>query len=64
MTPGDQLKAISRLTMGDGLNYADHCDIGQWIEKAGPHFDFTVLSEKSIERIRAIFDRFFTVDGA
>lgn len=64
MTPGDQLKAISRLSMKDGLNYADHRDIGLWCDKAGEHFDFTVLSDKSIERIRAIFDRFFSVDGA
>lgn len=64
MTPGDQLKAISRLTMHDGLNYADYRDIGMWRDLAGPHWDFTVLSEKTCERIKAIFERFFTADGA
>lgn len=61
MTPGDQLKAISCLTMHDGLNYADYRDIGMWCDKAGEHFDFTLLSEKTCERIQAIFAKHFEV---
>jgi len=28
MTADDKLKAITKLTMTDGLGYADYCDIG------------------------------------
>lgn len=59
MTDGDKLLAINRLKIEDGLNYADHHDIGIWCDLCGAHFDTTVLSEKSKERIRAIFDKFY-----
>lgn len=60
MTASDKLKAIERLTLKDGLTYADHHDIGHWVDacrdSAG---DTSVLTPKSIERIEAIFVRFF-----
>lgn len=59
MTVGDQLKAIARLKLSDGLDYADYHDVGVWCDICGPHYDTTLISDKSHERIRAIFLRFF-----
>ncbi|MBV8060497.1 MAG: hypothetical protein JO253_03085 [Alphaproteobacteria bacterium] len=64
MTPGEKLKAISRLKMADGLNYADYYDIGIWWERSDKGQDTTLLSDLARERIDSIFRQFFTPDGA
>lgn len=61
MTAGQQLRAIGKLTMKDGLKYDEVYDIGRWLDICGPDQDTTLLQPKSIERIQAIFERFFEV---
>lgn len=61
MTTGEKLKAIAKLDMKDGLRYEDYHDIGVWSDLCGPHYDTTVLSEKSIERIDSIFSKYYGV---
>lgn len=58
MTAGEKLKAIESLTLRH-ISYVDHHDIGHWAQACGSHYDTTVLTPKSIERIEAIFARFF-----
>jgi len=59
MNTDNQLRAIYALYMKDGLSYSELTDITNWAERAGPLFDTTVLTEKSRERITAIFRRFY-----
>lgn len=62
MNTDQMLKKLDRLTMRDGLRYEDETDIRTWVERAtagGADFDTTVLQEKSLERIRALFHAHF-----
>ena len=61
MTNGQKLKAISKLTMKDCLSYVDYHDIGHWAASCeAEDYDTTILSEKILERINAIFSMFFS----
>ena len=59
MNTDNQLRAIYGLSMKDGLSYSELSDITNWRERAGPECDTTLLTEKSRERIMAIYNRFF-----
>ena len=59
MSPDKQLQAISTLRRRDGLNGEDESDILTWLEVCGEDYNTERLSEKTIERIRAIFHRHF-----
>ena len=64
MTAAHQLRQIRRLTMKDGLSYADYHDIGIWWERSDKGQETTLLSDLARERIDSIFRQFFTPDGA
>jgi hypothetical protein len=59
MTPGEQLRQIERLTLDDGLPYADLRAIEFWCQLVGPDYDHTVLEESSQARISLIHYRLF-----
>jgi hypothetical protein len=59
MNTDNMLRAIYRLSQKDGLSHEEVSDITNWMERAGPEIDTTLLQEKSRERISAIFSRFF-----
>lgn len=61
MNTDNMLRAIYRLSHEDGLSYSELSDITNWVERAGPEFDTTLLQEKNRERIAAIYNRFHEV---
>lgn len=62
MNTDAQLKAIYDLKYPQDLNYEDWSDITTWKERAcanGADWDTSILTEKSRERITAIFKKHF-----
>ena len=59
MSTDDMLRAIYDLKLADGISYSEMSDITTWAERAAPNWDTTILSEKSRERIQAIYNRFY-----
>jgi hypothetical protein len=59
---GLQLQAIQRLRLTDGLCWTDAHDIAMWCTLCGRNYETAQLSDKSIERITAIYNQYFTED--
>jgi hypothetical protein len=60
--PSNQLKAIKRLRLSDGLTFGDAHDIAMWSVMAGVNFEMAQFSDKTLERIAAIYNQYFTED--
>jgi hypothetical protein len=56
------LRALKRLRLTDGISAAEAHDIGLWAALAGPMNDTSVLSDKTNERIAAIYNRYYEED--
>ncbi|MES3022761.1 MAG: hypothetical protein V4857_14385 [Pseudomonadota bacterium] len=58
-TPSNQLKAIKRLCVSDGISWTDAHDIGMWVLLAGANFEMLQFSDKTLERIAALYHKHF-----
>jgi hypothetical protein len=59
-TPSNKLRAIMRLRMeADGITWIDARDINMWVLLAGANFEMDQFSDKTLERIAAIYQKHF-----
>jgi hypothetical protein len=61
-TPANQLRAIKRLRLSDGLSWGDQHDVALWVTMAGRNFEMVQFSDKTLERIAALYTQYFTED--
>lgn len=61
MTQALKLEALESIGMSHGLSWAEVSDIGLWCRLSGPKYDVSVLSDKTLEHIDALYSKFFEV---
>ena len=58
-TPSNQLRAIKRLRVSDGIDWTDAHDIAVWVALAGANFEMLQFSDKTLERIAEIYRKHY-----